>query len=113
MSRNAQTPKQMPTMSFRAYAAPHNDYVELGTSSGKATVSLIDFSSGGARIKTHGKTTADAGDTVDFNIRLTERGLETGAVPCTVVWAGDDEIEVRFPGSPGFTVGEMQTILDN
>ncbi len=57
--------------------------------------------------------TPAAGDTVDFNIRLTERGLETGAVPCTVVWAGDDEIEVRFPGSPGFTVGEMQTILDN
>lgn len=113
MSRNAETPKPMPTMTFRAYAAPHNDYVELGTTAGKTVASLIDFSSRGARVKTHGKAHAATGDTVDFNIRLTKRGLETGAVPCTVTWAGDDEIEVKFPGASGFTVSDMQTYLDN
>lgn len=110
-SRNVGS-KPIPTMSFKAYAVPHNDYVELGTSGGKAVASLIDFSSQGARIKTKGSAPAAAGDTVNFNIRLTKRGLETGAVPCTVTWSSGDEIEVRFPGSPGFTVGEMQTILD-
>ena len=113
MSQNAARSKQMPTMSFRAYATPHNDYVELGTDSGKALASLIDFSSQGARVKTETRVAAATGDTVQFNIHLTKRGLETGSVPCKVIWATDNEIEVRFPGAPGFTVSEMQTIIDN
>jgi len=87
--------------------------VDLGVAGETIVAGLIDFSYGRARIKTDGMVPVKAGDTVDFNINLFRHGLESGAVPCTVVWVSDSEIEVRFSRAPRLTVGELQALLDD
>ena len=83
-------------ITMKAYSVNHQ--VEVRHEGGNLLARLIDISPFGARIAVaRGKELLYAmGQAVGVNVRLTDKGVESGAIPGTVNWVQDGEIEVAF-----------------
>lgn len=99
-------------MSFRAYSVRHE--VELSRPGRVMSGRLIDISSYGARVAMAPGDCRDLmmGMTVDLNILLTDKGLESGPFPCLVSWVAEGEVEVAFRAPLWVSTGRLQKAVD-
>lgn len=95
----------------KAYSVNHQ--VEVSSQGRTLNARLIDISQRGARIAVErGRELLYAmGQSVGLNIRLTDKGVESGAVPGNVNWVQPGEIEVAFARPLGISPREIQTVV--
>ena len=97
-------------ISFKAYSTNHQ--VELHDGGNRHHARLIDISSAGARIALNRNGGSyRLNQELGVNIRLADKGVESGAIPGRVNWVQDGEIEVAFASPLGMSARDLQAAV--